>query len=257
MDNRQEVKSLKKALRALVVLNQRGESTVTEIAQAVGVPRPTAYRLLETMASAGYIEKQAHCTIYRLTSQVRELAAGFSDRDMVLEVAKPLVADLGKRLGWPIALATPVETEMVVRVTTDYDTSRAIDRYMVGFGVPMLHAPTGYCYLAYCDDEEREKVVELAKRSPDPRQRLARNRPQLDQLLRRVREEGYCTREYAAYKEGGLGIPLLINGVPVGGIVMRYLKTAMKIGQLQTDYVPELRDLASRIDRGFRARTLS
>ena len=41
MDHRQEVKSLKKALRALVILNQRGEATVTDVAQAVGVPRPT------------------------------------------------------------------------------------------------------------------------------------------------------------------------------------------------------------------------
>jgi IclR family mhp operon transcriptional activator len=257
MDHRQEVKSLKKALRVLVVLNQRGEATVTDLAQAIGVPRPTAYRLLETLAAEGYIEKQDHCTIYRLTSLVRDLASGFTDRDMVLEVAKPLVKDLGKRLGWPIALATPVGTEMVVRLTTDYDTPKAIDRYMVGFNVPILHAPTGYCYLAYCNSDERKKVVEMAKHSPDPRQRMARHPDKLDVLLGRVREEGYCTREYAAYREGGLGIPLLINGMPVGGIVMRYLKTAMKIGQLQSDYVPELRQLAQQIDNEFNARGMA
>ncbi len=257
MDHRQEVKSLKKALRALVMLNQRGEATVTEVAQSVGVPRPTAYRLLETLSSEGYIEKQDHCTIYRLTSMVRDLASGFSDRDLVLEVAKPLVKSLGKRLGWPLALATPAGADMVVRLTTDYDTPRAIDRYMVGFGVPMLHAPAGYCYLAYCDSEEREKVVELAKRSADPRQRLARSPERLEQLLGRVREEGYCNREYAAYKEGGLGIPLLINDAPVGGIVMRYQKTAMKVGQIQADYVPELRQLASQITAAFNERLAS
>ncbi len=254
MDHRQEVKSLKKALRVLVVLNQRGEATVTDLAQAIGVPRPTAYRLLETLAAEGYIEKQDHCTIYRLTSLVRDLASGFTDRDLVLEVAKPIVKDLGKRLGWPIALATPAGADMVVRITTDYDTPKAIDRYMVGFGVPMLHAPAGYCYLAYCDSAERDRVVEMAKHSPDPRQRLARHPDKLDVLLGRVREEGYCTREYAAYREGGLGIPLLINGAPVGGIVMRYLKTAMKFGQLQTDYVPELREVANRINSEFNAR---
>lgn len=254
MDSRQEVKSLKKALRALLVLNERGEATVTDVATSVGVPRPTAYRLLETLASEGYVEKQDHSNIYRLTSLVRNLAAGFSDMDMAVEVAKPLIKDLGRALGWPIALATPVGAEMVVRITTDYDTPRAIDRYMVGFNTPIVHAPAGFCYLAYCEEAEREKVIRLASQSPDPRQRLARHRDRLDQLLGRVRGEGYCTREYAAYKEGGLGIPLLINGHPVGGVVMRYLKSAMKIGQLQAEYVPELHKLADRINANFNAR---
>jgi len=232
MDSRQEVKSLKKALRALVVLNQRGEATVTDIATLVRVPRPTAYRLLETLAAEGYVEKQDHSTIYRLTSHVRNLAAGFSDRDLAVELAKPLIRELGQSVGWPIALATPVASDMTVRITTDYENPRAIDRYMVGFNVPILHAPAGYCYLAYCDEDEREKVISLAKLSSDPRQRLARNPQRLQVLLDRVREEGYCTREYAAYREGGLGVPLLINGVPNGGMVMRYVKSAMRIGQL-------------------------
>jgi IclR family mhp operon transcriptional activator len=254
MDNRQEVKSLKKALRALVVLNQRCEATVTEVANALEIPRPTAYRLLETLAAEGYIERQDNSTIYRLTSQVRELACGFTDRDLAVEVAKPLLKDLCKQLGWPMALATPVESEMVVRVTTDYDTTRVIDRYKVGFAVPMVHAPAGYCYLAFCDAAERERVIEAAKRSPDPRQRLARARERLESLLDRIRQDGYCTREYAVYREGGVGIPLLINGVPIGGIVMRYMKSAMRIGQLQTDYVPELLKVASRINSEFNAR---
>jgi IclR family mhp operon transcriptional activator len=255
MDSRQEVKSLKKALRALVVLNEQGEATVTDVAASVGLPRPTAYRLLETLASEGYVEKQDNSTIYRLTSQVRNLAAGFSDRDLAVEVAKPLIKDLGRALGWPIALATPVSTDMVVRVTTDYENPRAIDRFMVGFNVPMLHAPAGYCYLAFCDEPDRERVVRIARHSPDPRQRLARHPDRLDQLLNKVRDDGFCTREYAAYREGGLAIPLLINGTPIGGVVMRYVKSAMKIGQLQSDYVPELKKLSERINAAFNKRS--
>jgi IclR family mhp operon transcriptional activator len=118
----------------------------------------------------------------------------------------------------------------------------------------MLHAPAGYCYLAFCDEADRERVVRVARLSTDPRQRLARNRERLDQLLNRVREEGYCTREYAAYREGGLAIPLLINGTPIGGVVMRYVKSAMKIGQLQSDYLPQLQTLSERINAVFNAR---
>jgi IclR family mhp operon transcriptional activator len=107
MDTRQEVRSLKKGLRALMFLNSHGESTVTEVARAIGVPRTTSYRLLETLASEGYVEKQPHSDIYRLTSSVQRLSSGFGDSDLVVEVAKPLVRKVGAEIGWPMALATP------------------------------------------------------------------------------------------------------------------------------------------------------
>jgi hypothetical protein len=47
---------------------------------------------------------------------------------------------------------------------------------------------------------------------------------------------------------------LLINGKPIGGVVMRYVKSAMKLGQLQSDYVPELKKLSDRINACFNER---
>ena len=58
MDSRQEIKSLKKALRALTFMNQKGDATVTDVARAVGIPRTTAHRVLATLACESYVEKQ-------------------------------------------------------------------------------------------------------------------------------------------------------------------------------------------------------
>ncbi len=242
---------MKKALRALTFLNCNGESTVTEVACAIGVPRTTAYRLLETLASEGYVEKQPHSHIYRLTSLVQKLSSGFGDSDLVVEVAKPRVNRVGEAVRWPLALATPQGCEMVVRVATDHDTPLAIDRYYIGFRTPMLHAPSGLCYLAFCDEDKRASILEMA-RGADPMAQARYERDfDLDYMLDQIRVQGFCHRRFAQYREGGLAVPLFADGRVVGGIVMRYTKSTMKAAQLEERYVPIVRELAADISRAY------
>jgi IclR family mhp operon transcriptional activator len=255
MDDRQEVKSLKKALRVLRIMNQRGDATVSDIAAAISVPRTTAYRLLETLATEGYIERQPHSPYYRLTSEVLQLASGFQNQNLLLEIARPLITGLGARLGWSVSLATPRAAEMITRITTNHDSALALDRYVVGHGVPMLHATTGYCYLAFCSDIEREIVIGMARASGDPLQSLAHHRDKLEAALQRVRTRGFCNLEFSQYREGNVGVPLVVGDRALGGIVMRYIKSAMTGQRLLNDYIPQLTDISARISDEYLART--
>jgi IclR family transcriptional regulator, mhp operon transcriptional activator len=254
MDNRQEVKSLKKALRTLVFLNQHGEATVSHVAKAIGVPRPTSYRILETLAAEGYVEKQRHSDVYRLTSTVRQLSSGFSELDMVIEVAKPLIESFGKENVWPVALATPNGSDMVVRVATDHDTSLAIDRFMIGFTTPILYAPSGFCYLAYCDDKEREAILNYARQN-GPSALARRNSERLAFMLNQVRTKGYCNIRFPEYREGGVAVPLHASGKIVGSIVMRYIKSTLNASQIQDIYAPAMAKLSLDIAIAYDART--
>lgn len=255
MDSRQEVRSLKKALRALTVMNEKGDATVTEVARAIGAPRTTAYRLLETLASEGYVHKQPHSDFYRLTSKVTQLAAGFQGENLLLEVARPHIDALGRRIGWSVSLSTPRGAEMVIRITTTHDSALALDRYAIGLAVPMLHATAGFCHLACCDEAERERLLEIARASGDPLQAMAHDRPRLDPVLKRVRERGFCNIEFARYREGNVAVPLLMDGRSRGGLVMRYIKSAMTADKLREDYIPRLRELARTIAGEYGARS--
>ncbi len=253
MDERQEVKSLKKALRALTFLNCHGESTVTEVANAVGVPRTTSYRLLETLAAEGYVEKQPHSNIYRLTSLVQTLSSGFGDTDLIVEVAKPFVHRVGAEVRWPMALATPQGSDMMVRVATDHDTPLAIDRYFIGFRVSMMHAPAGLCYLAYCDDERRQSVLDLIRRSSSTTPALMDR--DIDFTLDQIRRQGFCHIRFAEYREGGLAVPLMADGHVVGGIVMRYMKSSIKPQKAEDHYLPIIQKLVSDIAAEYELRS--
>lgn len=251
MHERQEIKSLKKALRALTFLNCNGESTVTQVAAAIGVPRTTSYRLLETLAAEGYVEKQPHSNIYRLTSLVQKLSSGFGDSDLVVEVAKPRINRAGRDIRWPLALATPQGCDMMVRIATDHDTPLAIDRYFIGFRTPMLHAPAGLCYLAFCDDDVRASILEMTQNADSAHESDTDRHGGLEFALEQIRNEGFCHRRFAQYREGGLAVPLFAEGKILGGIVMRYTKSAMKASVIEEQYVPILRDLAADIAAAY------
>lgn len=270
MDTRQEVKSLKKALRALTFMNQKGDSTVTEVAKAIGVPRPTSYRILETLASEGYVEKQPHSGLYRITSMVQRLSSGFQDEELLLEVAKPLVRGLGEEMGWPITIYTPRENHMIARINTDYDCPSALERFHVGYAGPILDATSGYCYLAHCSELECGERVQIALRNGnhvvsargmDDMRYLAVNANQshmtlfnndnydeICYLIKTVRAQGFCNIERKIYREGNVGVPLILDGRPIGAIVLRYIKSVMKnTNRIQDFYVPRLKRLAQDV----------
>ena len=250
MDERHELKSLKKALRVLAYLNERGDGTVSQVATAIGLPRPTAYRIMETMACEGYLEKLPHSIFYRITSRVRVLAAGFRDEELVLELAKPKIIALGSELGWPITLYTPHGINMIVRLNTDHDSALALERWNVGYAVPLLDATSGYCYLAHCAAAERETLITAALHAeahattgdgPDAMRYLTVTGSQghltrfnqtrteeIAYLIQLVRERGFCNIEFKRYPEGNVGVPLVMDGKAVGGLVMRYIKSVMR-----------------------------
>jgi IclR family mhp operon transcriptional activator len=245
LDERQEVKSLKKALRTLEFLNIRGEATVTEVAQAIDVPRTTAYRLLGTLACEGYIDKQNHSDIYRLTSRIRALSRGFGDLNLAIEIAKPLIEKVGTENMWPIALATPDGAEMVVRVTTDFSSALALERFPIRSRVSMLHAPAGLCYLAYCEEKTAHEIITMALGTDADR------RVNFEHMLSTIRAQGYCQVHFHQYPEDGVAVPLILRNGIAGAINMRYIPAAISDSKIKESYVPMLRQLAMDISTAY------
>lgn len=254
MDSRQEIKSLKKALRALTFMNQKGDATVTDVARAVGIPRTTAHRVLATLASEGYVEKQPPSDYYRITSRVQKLAAGFQVEQQLLEVAKSLIVEAGQELKWPISLTMPRDGEMVIRLGTDHDCPRALERFHIGFSVPIVHATGGFCFLAHCTEEERPQQIAAALRAARERGMGIMDPLEIEYQVATARKRGWCNLEFSQYREGNVGVPLMAGGRVVGSVVMRYIKSVMRnTGQIQQVYVPRLQELSAEITRRYDA----
>jgi DNA-binding IclR family transcriptional regulator len=125
---------------------------------------------------------------------------------------------------------------------------------MIGFTTPILHAPAGFCYLAFCDDTVREQIEQVARASGRLPDVMSNDGVHLTRILNLVRTCGYCHIRFPEYREGGLAVPILIGGKVVGGAVMRYIKSALKPAQIEGTYVPLMLQLAKDISAAYEAR---
>src|ERR1700690_3272771 len=158
------IRALNRGLEVLTELNRLERAAINTLANAVGLPRTTTYRILETLRRAGYVERDSHDDCYRPTIMVRALSEGFDDEAMVAYIAKPHLAALCAAIVWPIAIATPSGASMVIRETTDRQSPLALEQYGAGIRVPMLTSAAGRAYLAYCTAQQHETLLELLGR---------------------------------------------------------------------------------------------
>ena len=73
--------------------------------------------------------------------------------------------------------------------------------------------------------------------------------------MQRVRARGFCNLEFSQYREGNVGVPLVAGDRALGGIVMRYIKSAMNGQRLLKEYIPQLSELSARISEEYVSRT--
>ncbi len=130
-------------------------------------------------------------TVIGPTIMVRGLSDGFDDEAMVAHIAKPHLTALGAQIVWPVAVATPSGSTMMIRETTDRQSPLALEQYRAGVRVPMLGSAAGRAYLAYCAGPQRDALLELLSRSPLPEDRLARSRVEVERLLNETRTQGF------------------------------------------------------------------
>ena len=87
------VQSFARGLAVLSVLNRYGSATALQLARESGVPRPTVYRLLQTLMDEGYVRRGTADDRFHLRLRVRGLSEGFEDEQWISAIAGPALAE--------------------------------------------------------------------------------------------------------------------------------------------------------------------
>ena len=95
------IRSFARGLAVLSVLNRHGSATALTLARDSGVPRPTVYRLLQTLMDGGYIGRSTGDDRFHLKLKVRSLSEGFADEQWISSLAAPALEELTRRTSWP------------------------------------------------------------------------------------------------------------------------------------------------------------
>src|SRR3984957_19724813 len=247
------IRALNRGVDVLCALNRLERAAINILANAVGLPRTTTYRILETLRLAGYGERDPHDECYRPTVMVRTLSDGFDDEAMVAHIAKPHLAALGAQIVWPVAVATPAGATMMIRETTDRQSPLALERYHAGVRVPMLGSAAGSAYLAFCSGQERDALLELLSRSSLPEDRMARSRIEVDRLLNETRSQGFgmAHRARRVSEETSLAIPVRAKNRVLATVTVRYAATAVPLRTAVEQFLPKMREVAQKIETEF------
>jgi len=246
------VRGLVRGLAILRALNENNYASALQLSRITGLPRPTVYRLLDTLIDTGFVAHGPSPDIYRLTIAVRTLSDGFNDEAWVTEIAAPVIAELGQAIVWPTDMATFDRDAMVVRETTHGSSPLSINREKAGFRPPVLLSSLGLVYLAQLGETEREAILRNLAGSDRPDAALAKNRRAVGAMLAEVKKRGYGFREGGiSEKTGSIAVPVMWRGRPLACINIHYILSALTMAQVVERYLPPMRAAAAKIEQAL------
>ena len=241
MGQQSSVRALERGIDIIQLLNRHNGLTVTQVGQLTDLPRPTAFRLLRTLESLGYLFRDTQDKKYRLTAQVRTLSHGYDQEEWIPKVARPVMTDLCKKILWPVALATINGAHMWVRDTTDERSPFAIRRHRGGFNIPLLSTASGAVFLANCDPHKRDELVTFVlTEEPDALSRSGTNLDIFKRSLETVKAEGYSCMRVVEANHNALAVPIMVDGEVFATISARFYTTAMTLQQAVERYAEDM-----------------
>jgi IclR family transcriptional regulator, mhp operon transcriptional activator len=241
-------------LDLLAALNRHGGATALTLARETGIPRPTAYRLLETLERGGYIARSPSDERWVLRLKVRGLSDGFEDEEWISAVAAPALFRLTERIGWPCDLCTLEGTAMVIRETTHRVARFSIDRGMAGRALPVLQSSVGQAWLAFAGRAERKTLLGLLAASDRPEDAPARDPVAMARRLSAVRRRGYALRPGGAHPwphTGSLALPVRKGGDVLGCVNAVWMARAVRAEEGVRLCLEPLRGVVAEIEKAI------
>ncbi|MCB1398183.1 MAG: helix-turn-helix domain-containing protein [Rhodobacteraceae bacterium] len=246
-------KSVSASLRALEVLealNDMGPSGLTAVHRRTGLPKATALRMLETLRTAGFATYDPVAKTFAVGIRALSLSHGYRPADEVVSVARPIVAGLRTDLGWPSDVVVCQNDQLVI---ADTNTATAVfsivRRRGPGSHLPFSISATGRTWLAFCGEEQRERILRFEHPHPHESLDLMANPDRLRALTDETRRRGYglVSGEYFD-GEAGAAVPVMMDGVLVCCLNIITARNAVPAEQIEARYVPRLLDAARAIE---------
>lgn len=184
-------RSVLKALSILDTLGSSGDGmTLTELSNAVGFPASTTHRLLATLASQGYVQKESISGRYVLGSKILRLQAVTSNRQNLTRTAFPFLRKLVHDVEETANMGTLSDGRVV------YLESLAADRAVGLYTPPGTIAPAhctamGKVLLAHLPDADLDSWLAQYSLSLETPQSVT-GPERLKETLSGIRESGYA-----------------------------------------------------------------
>jgi IclR family transcriptional regulator, pca regulon regulatory protein len=203
------VEALAKGLRILSLFDERRPCwRVSDLASAAGLPMPTVYRAVMTLAAEGYLD-QLPDGGYR--PGVRTLTLGTAalrSLDLV-EIATPKLQQLAERSGETVNLAV-LSGDRVLYLVRLRNSDLVTANIQVGSTLPAVHTSIGKLLLSYLDEADLAARITDASFSANSGPNAKLSLAELRGELRTVRDQGWAMQdEELAYGLRSVAAPII------------------------------------------------
>ena len=244
------IRSISRSIAVLQCINGGGALSLTEIARSVKLPYPTTARIIQTLAHEGLVSCEQADKKYRATCMVESLAAGYREDGRLVDLAQPHMAELTRRVVWPVTLSSAVGTAVMVRACTHGMSALTLSLYYRGDTFPMLECAPGHVHLAYSDEATRDCLLQGLERERGKSTVLGLFQSGL--LTRRIRSDGYAAIERTAHtknpgKTSTISVPLPDAGHGMAHLSLNFFASAMPLATAVQKFLPELQRTAEAI----------
>jgi IclR family mhp operon transcriptional activator len=258
------VQGLERGIEVLRALNAStgGRNSVVRLSTETGLHRTTVKRLLETLKHLGVVRYLDDSNEYCLTLNVLQLSEGFRDVVWIAETARPLMHALTRKVMWPSDLMILDTDELVVRETTHGITPWSFNSRVLGIRVPLLQSSGGRAYLAFCADDERERLLDMLRRREGTDGERARDAGYVVRILDQTRERGFAVSErressgdmglrFGTNRCAAVAVPIRRKGCAVASLNIVYLTRAVSTQEIIERTLPDLIATGRRLEQGI------
>ena len=267
MSGNETIRGLERGLQVLEALQAQPISSLHELHLATRISKPSLLRVLGTLEKAGYVSRRLADGHYRISAFTRMTRK--RDRyDRVAEAVAPVLDRLCQKVRWPSDLMVPAGDHMERRETSQAYSPFFIHpthRNRVGQRIGWLLTGVGRAYLAFCQDGEREQILQRLRKSDKSDDWLAHDPARLERILAETRVRGYATRDptFVGGHYGGpsvddglaaIAVPLLDRTRVHGSINILWIKTAVTVKDFAARHLADLQAAAREIVAAIRDR---
>ncbi|WP_277373294.1 IclR family transcriptional regulator [Pseudomonas sp. AA-38] len=211
--------SLEKGLAVLRAFNARRRTmNLAEVAEAAGINKSSAQRMIHTLETLGYVRKHAQTKRFQLTPRVMEIGYNYLAADTLVDVANPFLAELAQTTGETTNLTEPDGLEMVY--VARFVAPKFIPIHMpIGSRIPMYCTGSGRAYLSALEGDEARRVLNSSELKRHTQQTII----DLDEILGQIetaRRKGYAiNNEELFLGDMTIAAPILgSQGQPVAAV---------------------------------------
>lgn len=243
-----------RALKILRALNRQPVSSIDALHKHTALPKPTIVRLLQTLESEGLVKRAPQYGAYYLTSEVMALSSGYHSEPRIVEASAAIADALTQELKWPVSVTVHDGDAMIVRYSTIPSSPLSFFHSTINMRLSLLSQALGRAYLAFCDPQSQEALIELLAHAGRPEDRGAGSAEDIRRMLAEVRGRGYALRDPRVRPESStIAVPIFEGARVVATIGLTWFSSALSTAQAVERFLPPLQQAAAAISRGLDA----